>query len=225
MAASRARSSDPPATKSPQGSSRRKTAGKKTKPAARVLSRTQVPAAVKRMVGASGATRFAAAKALMVTAERDPPRVYPHLDTIATLLDGDSKVVRWNAMHILASLAAVDADHRLDAHLDRYFDYIRGPNLITAANAIQGAGRIALARADLVDRIVAELLAVEHSTYDTPECRNVALGHVLTALAGLGAEVCGRAEVAAFIRRQQSNTRPAVAKAATRMAAGSATGA
>jgi len=171
------------------------------------------------MAAPSGADRFAAGKAVMLTAERDPARVYPHFDGVAALLAGEGKIVRWNAMQILAAMAAVDEEHKLDGVLDAYLTFTCGPNLVTAANAIQGAGRIAAARPDLKDRIVSDLLGVENATYGTAECRNVAIGQVLTVLAALGPDVCCRPDVSDFVRRQQSNPRPAVAKQAKRMVA------
>lgn len=187
--------------------------------AVRTLSRAQVPAAVERMAASSGTARFAAGKALAVTATKSPERVYPHWDTIAGLLTGDSKIVRWNALQIIASLARADTQGKLDAHLETYLGFIRGGNLISAANAIQGAGRIADARPDLLDRVVSALLGVEDAAYETPECRNVAIGHALNVLDELGPSVCRRPAVAAFIRRQTTNSRAAVARSAARLAA------
>jgi hypothetical protein len=139
------------------------------KPAVRMLSTAQVPAAVQTMAAPSGPARFAAGKQLAVTAEKDPARVYPHFDALAALLDSDSKVVRWNALQIVARLAPADIEHKVDAQLDTVLAPIHGDNLISAANAIQGAGRIAQARPALLDRILPALLSVEHATYATPD--------------------------------------------------------
>lgn len=174
------------------------------------------------MSAPSGTARFAAGKALCVTAERDPSRVYPYFDAVAALLTSDCKIVCWNAMRILGTLASVDAERKLDAQLDALSAGIRGGSLITAANAIQSLGRVAVARADLLECILPALMKVEHLDYETPECRNVALGKVLDALSGLGANVLRRPEVASFVRRQVRNPRPAVAKKAGRLAAESA---
>lgn len=192
--------------------------------AARVLSRAQVRAAVERMAAPSGTARFAAGKALSVSAEKDPARVYPYFDAIAALLRSDSKVVCWNAMRILAALAAVDTERKVDTLLDGYLAFIRGGKLISAANAIRGAGRIALARPDLLDRIIPAIFGVERAEYETPECRNVAIGQALQAIRPLGASVHSRADVAAFIRRQKSNTRTAVAACAEELTADLAAG-
>ncbi len=194
------------------GSERRK------KAPVRMLAHARVAAAVEAMAAPAGTARFGAGKALAVTAEKDPARVYPHFDTIAALLDGESKVVRWNALQILGALAPVDAERRLDDVLDRYLGFIQCGNLISAANAIQGAARIANARPELRERIIPALLAVEQAAYETVECRNVAIGQVLTALEAGWAQISARADVQAFVIRQRANLRAAVARQAARMA-------
>ena len=190
-----------------------------------MLPRARVPAAVETLAAPSGTARFAAGKALCVTAAKDPARVYPHFDELAALLESDSKIVRWNAIQLVGLLAPADTDRKLDAHLDAYLAFITGGNLISAANTIQGAGQIACSRSDLLDRIIPAILAVERATYETPECRNVAIGQVLDALWEIGPSTCRRTDAAAFIRRQRANTRTAVARRAERMTADLASGA
>lgn len=193
--------------------------GSRKRPAVRMLSPTRVPAAVQAMAVPFGTARFAAGKALALTAARDPRRVYPYFDVVAALLESESKIIRWNAIQIIASLAQADSDRKLDALLDTYLAFIRGGNLISAANAIQGAGRIVRGRPDLLGRIIPAILGVERATYETAECRNVAVGQVLGVLSELWSSVCRRPDVAKFVRRQKTNTRAAVARQAERMAA------
>jgi len=200
---------------SPSRSRKKKPQPKSRKPsAARPLPKTRVPAAVKAMAAPSGTARFAAGKAIAATAAKDPARVYPHFDAIAALLRSDSKIVRWNALQIIALLSSADVEHKLDAVLETYLGFIRSGNLISAANAIGGARRIGCARPDLLDRIIPAILGVEKAAYETSECRNVAIQQALAAFLELGPEVCRRPPVAKFILRQRTNPRPAAAKKA-----------
>jgi hypothetical protein len=64
-----------------------------------------------------------------------------------------------------------------------------------------------------LDRIADEFLRVEGYTYDTPECRNIATGHVLSALMKLDG-IWGKGEVLSFVERQTRNPRPATRKKA-----------
>ena len=187
------------------------------KPAPRVLSTTQVAMAVQRMRAPSGGDRFAAGKELCLTAEKDPSRIYPHFDNIADLLASKSKVVTWNTMRLIALMSTVDTDRKIDALLDQYLAFVRGDNLISAANVINGAGEIARARPDLLDKIIPAILGVSRANYKTPECRNVAIGHALDTFAAIGPAACRRPDVTQFIKRQRKNPRAAVAKRAAEM--------
>lgn len=192
------------------------------RPTARVLRPAQIAAAIERMAAPSGTARFAAGKALCQTAERDPQRVYPHIERLAALLDSESKIIRWVAIRALGLLAAADSQHRLDRYLDTYLRLVTGCELIAAANAIQGAGLIAKARPDLRERVIDTLLSVERARYETPECRNVAIGKVLAVLREFGPAARRRPDVARFIQRQRRNSRAAVARLAERIHAESA---
>jgi hypothetical protein len=181
---------------------------------ARTLSPAQIANAVKRLSAPTGTDRFAAGKSLIATAEKYPIRVYPHVDALAALLGTESKIVRWNVLRILATLARVDASNKIAGILDDYLAFIRGGNMISVANAIVGAGQIARIRPDLLPRILPAILQVETAAYETPECRNVAIAHALDALQALWPVVGQDAAVRAFVERQMANPRPAAARRA-----------
>jgi hypothetical protein len=162
--------------------------------------------------------KLAASKALRDLSARSPGRVYPHFDVFAGLLGHDHSILRWNAILTLAYLAPADHEGRLDHLLDAYLAPMRGPVMITAANTIKGAALIARARPHLAPRIVAALLGVSKASYLTPECRNVAIGHALTAFAQIAPALDDLRPVRAFARRQRGNPRPATAAKAKRLA-------
>ncbi|MFO0974174.1 MAG: hypothetical protein U1A27_12160 [Phycisphaerae bacterium] len=182
--------------------------------APRILPPASVAAAVSEFSAPGGTARFAAGKALAATAQHAPGRVYPHFGAIAAQLDSDSQIVRWEALQILAELAAADVDRRIDRLLGRYLSFIRCGNLVSAANAVKGAAQIASARPDLLRRIVPAILGVERATYKTDECRNVAIQQALRALCELGPRALRLSAVTAFVRRQLRNPRPAVRRVA-----------
>ena len=173
--------------------------------------------------GLRAAVRRDKGKYLRDLSEREAPALYPYLDVLAGLLGHPNSIIQWNAMRTLANLAPADREGKLDCLLDAYLARIRGPVMITAAHAIQGAATIAAAKPHLADRIAAEILGVEKAKYATPECRNVAIGHALEALRKIAPLLADKQLVRAFARRQESNVRPATARKAGRLAA--ATGA
>ncbi len=154
--------------------------------------------------------KFGCLKALRLLSEQQPAVLYSRFEEIVGLLDNGNNILKWGGIIILGNLAAVDSDNRLDALLDRYLQPISGPALITAANTIAGVAKIAAAKPYLVDKVLPALLRVEAANYQTPECRNVALGHVLKALELLFKHIRDRSVVLDFAKRQLGNSRNAV---------------
>lgn len=127
-------------------------------------------------------TRYGSAKVLRLISEQSPVTLYPQLDRFIALLGSDNKLLQWTAILIVANLAGVDLKKKIEKVLAKYFEPIQGSVLITAANVIRSAPKIALAKPELADRIAKELLKVEGAQYQSTECRNVALGHTIKTL-------------------------------------------
>jgi hypothetical protein len=158
--------------------------------------------------------KFDASKAVRLLAERAPELVYPHFGRLQKLLRHENSIIRWNAMLALGSLAPVDTRRRLDRMLAEYLAPICGKHLIDASNTIRGATVIAMAKPHLADKIANSVMAVEHATYATPECRNVAIGHAIKSLSRLYPMVQDKNAVQDFVSRQTKNPRHAVRKKA-----------
>ena len=160
--------------------------------------------------------RLGAAKALRYLSEGEPHLVYPHFGLFAGMLHDQNSILRWNATLILGNLASVDGERRLDGMLDEYLAPIAGPHLIDAGNTIHGATAIGAAKPYLADRIVARILEVERALFDTPECRNVAIGQAIDAVGCLYPLIANQRAAYQFVSRQCHNSRPAVRKRAER---------
>ncbi len=160
--------------------------------------------------------RYGCAKVLMIVSEKRPSALYPRFDFLAGLLESESKILQWNATWILANLAAVDTRNKFEQVFDKYFAPIPGPVMITGANVIGAAARIARVKPSLSNRITAELLKVESAEYQTPECRNIALGHAIKSFDQFFDLIEDKEPVIRLIRKQLENTRPATRKKAER---------
>lgn len=154
--------------------------------------------------------KYGCLKVLRLLSQTQPAVLYPYFDQIAGFLKSDNNILRWGAIIIVGNLSAVDAKKKIDALLDEYLQPISGPVLITAANTISGAGNVAQAKPHLADRIVHALLRVEKAKYQTPECRNVALGHVLKSVDLFFEHVRDPQLVIEFAKRLLRNRRNAV---------------
>jgi len=158
--------------------------------------------------------KYGCAKALRLISEQRPDRLYSHFDFFVRLLDHESKILQWDATFVLSHLARVDTDDKLTAMFAKYFSAIPGPVMITAANVIQGGARIAQAKPHLADRIAAEVLKVATARYQTPECRNVAIGHAILALGTILPLLRDPTPAVQFVRNQIRNRRPATRRKA-----------
>ncbi len=161
-------------------------------------------------------TRFGCAKTLQLLSEQHPDVLYPYFEKFVGLLDSRNKIFQWEAARVLSNLARVDTQNKFEATFEKYFSPVRGPVMITAANVIRGGAGIARAKPQLADRVAQAILGVGRAHYATAECRNVAIGHALTALTEFFDLVRDPAPVLRFARRQLDNPRPATRKKALR---------
>lgn len=160
--------------------------------------------------------RYGCDKVLRLLSERQPQILYPLLERFVDQMHGRNTFLKWGAIQIVANLAAVDAGGRIEAALDDYLSPLPGPVLITAANVIQGATRIAMARPELAPRICTALLGVERAQYATPECRNVALGHTIDAFDRILELLPDKKPVTELVQRQLGNPRSGTRRKAER---------
>jgi hypothetical protein len=173
-----------------------------------------VPAVFAGLQADQARIKFGCAKVLRLVSERQPELLYPHFDVFVRLLDHENKILQWEASFVLSHLARVDREDKFPAIFDRYFSPIPGPVMITAANVIGGAARIALARPRWADRIAREVLKVSRARYQTAECRNVAIGHAIHSLAEFFHLLEDKKAGLDFVHRQRRNSRNAVRKKA-----------
>lgn len=160
--------------------------------------------------------KYGCAKVLRVISEEQPDLLYPKFDFFADLLDSDNKIMQWQAIYVLANLPPVDSKGKFEKIFDKYFAPIPGPVMITAANVIGGAAKIALAKPKLTEKITKKLLKVEKAKYQTTECRNVALGHTIRSFDQFFDQIENKQPVIRLVRKQLRNTRNATRKSAER---------
>jgi len=179
------------------------------------------PAQIEECIGGlnnrKAPVRYGCGKVLRILSEQHPEALYPHIDTFIKLLDSENNIMNWEGIHVIGNLARVDRDNKIDKILTRYLKPIEGHVMITAANVIGGAARIAAAKPYLAERIVKALLKVEHAEYATAECRNVALGHALDAFEIFFDNIKNKQPVIDLVTKQLDNSRNSVSKRAEKL--------
>lgn len=174
---------------------------------------------LKKLKSEKPEVRYGTAKQALEMSVKDPAKLYDKLDVFTKLLKGDNRVLKWTATLVIGNLARADDKNRIDHLIPQLRAFVRGKELITAANAIKALGAVAQAKPKYRDAIVKEFLRVERAHYylrgeRSPECRNIALGTAILAMGGFQKDLRGRSDVVAFLVRQTKNTRPATARKA-----------
>ncbi len=160
--------------------------------------------------------KYGSEKILRIISEKKPELLYHRIDFFIKNLDSGNNFFKLGAIHVLANLTGVDSDNKFDEIFDKYFAPIRGPVLMTAANVIAGAAKIASEKPALTAEITNELLKVETAQYQTDECRNIALGKTITSFDHFFNNIENKEPVIKLIKNQLNNTRNATRKKAER---------
>ena len=158
--------------------------------------------------------KYGSLKLLRILSETKPGLIYPEIERLFQLLETENRIFKWGAILSIANLARVDSVRKIEAHLEQCLRLIRAGDMVTAANGIVAAGRIAEVKPHLADRIAQNIFLIEDSTYKTKECRNVLLGHAVDAFDLFFEHLQRPAPVIAFVARQRDNPRNAVRKRA-----------
>ena len=191
-----------------------KLAGKSASPETLAANIIKQPESLHEALEGLGAdkarVKYGCLKVLRIISEKNPAVLYPEFARLVSLLDSENNIFKWGAIQCIGNLAAVDSEGKIDRMLDKYLQPISGHIMITAANVIGGAGKIARAKPLLAGRIARALLRVEKSNYQTEECRNVALGHAVASFDLFFEHLDKPQTVIEFVQRQLRNRRNAV---------------
>jgi hypothetical protein len=166
------------------------------------------------------AVRYGCAKVLMDLSEAYPEKLYPYWNKFTILLDSKYRILTWNAMAIIANLAKVDKQDKLNTVFDKYYSFLNNDYMVSVANVVGNSAKIALAKPKLIPRITAELLNVENvsvTPHLTEECKLVIAEKAVVTF-GLFFDKIKENEkkkVLSFVERQLSSPRKTLrAKAA-----------
>jgi len=158
--------------------------------------------------------KYGSNKVLMIISEKNPSVLYPKLDFFINQLDSENNFLKWGAIDIIANLCQVDSVHRFENAFNKYFSPIRQHRMITAANTIKAATKIATNKHHLTEKISEEILKVEEADYETSECNNIVIGQAIKTLNELFPLLKSKKPVFEFVQRQLKNKRPATRKKA-----------
>ncbi len=166
--------------------------------------------------------KYAATKQAIKLSAKNPQTIYPDLEFFVKLLDSENNIFVWTAIKVIGNLSAVDTKNQIDKSIPKLFKLFHSERMITSANAIIVLMQIAQNKPKYKAKIIKELLKIEKNVYMnkgeiSPECRNIAIGHFLNCIKLLTPKEIKKYKLIDFIKRQTSNTRPSVAKRASKL--------
>jgi hypothetical protein len=156
--------------------------------------------------------KYTCAKQAIAISQTYPEDLYPDFNFFTRLLESDNNILKWTAIKVIGNLSKVDNKKKVDKILPSFMALLSDKSMITAANTIGALSEIALNKPAHAEEIITALLKVEKTQYYnkgeiSPECCNVAIGHVIKSFKKLGKNVYYRKDVQAFLKRQTKNTR------------------
>ena len=173
-------------------------------------ARSQVVAGI---VAKDDTYRYNCFQVLLRVLEIRPAVLYPEWDRFFDLLSSRNAFHRSIGLQLIAGLAPVDAENRLDAALDRYLALLDDDKVMVARHMVQNAGQIVAAKPYLREQIVGHLLEVD-STHHAPGRKELIKGDVIE-VAGQFVDESGQAErIVVFVRQQLGSESPRTRKVA-----------
>ena len=161
--------------------------------------------------------KYTSTKKAIVISKENPGELYLDFDFFIELLNSENQIIKWTAIQVIGNLSKVDKKKKVDKLLPRLIGFLNCGKMITANNTILALSEIALNKPEHQEMIFKEFIKVEHYNYDTLECRNVALGKVVSVLGKFKDEIKDRKDILEFLEKQTNNTRASVKKRAIKL--------
>ena len=178
-----------------------------------------LPTILMGISSSKAAIRYGCAKGVMALSEEQPNTLYQYMDFFIDLLDSKYRILTWNAMAIIANLTTVDTENKFDAIFNKYFDFVNDEYMVTVANVVGHAGKIAIAKPYLSDNIANELLKVETialTPHLTEECKRVIAERAIKSFTMFVDQIEHIEKVIAFVERHRLSARSTLQKEAAK---------
>lgn len=176
-----------------------------------------LPEIINGVYSPKASLRYGCAKVLMDLSETHPEKMYPFIDSVIELLDSKYRILTWNAMAIIANLAKVDKDNKIDSIFEKYYSFLNDEYMVTVANVVGNSAKIASAKPYMIKKITDELLKVENislTPHLTEECRRVIIEKAVRFFSSFFDKIEQREKVVSFAKRQVNSPRRTLSKTA-----------
>lgn len=141
-----------------------------------------LPAVVDGIYTEKPRVNYTCVKGLRIVSRTHPRLLYAYFNTLVDLMRTSTLLIQNEIVFILANLARVDTQDKIDYFLDTYFEPLEGPHLLTAMSVVKGSLRLIAAKPKLRSRIAGELMRVRTGKYENEACRPIIYKEVLDTL-------------------------------------------
>lgn len=179
-----------------------------------------VPELLRGTNSSKATVRYGCGKVLMDLSEKHPDMLYPYMDSFIELLDNEHRILKWNAMAIIANLTKVDIDLRFDANFCKYYGFLSNEYMVTVANVVKNSAKIAIEKPHLTEKIINELLKVQNlklTPHLTEECKLVITELALKTFNIVFDQIEAKDKVLAFAQKHINSSRVALREEAQKI--------
>ena len=163
------------------------------------------------------AAKYMAEKIVRYISEDRPQLLYPCFDRLFALLDSDNAFIRLGVILSVPNLLELDSqtERKWENCAGRYLRLLDTDDIAVFGNVVQSIPRILKAYPEAADTVLPRLLETDsHNFYRkqelSPECRNVAVGHVIDCFSVLLCLPGYQEKMIAFAERNRDNERKQV---------------
>ncbi len=138
-----------------------------------------------------------------------PEALYEHFGYWGKMIYNNNNILKWTAIDIIGYISVIDKKNKTEKVINSLFNFLHGGQLITCNHAIFSLGLIAKNKPANQRRIIKEMLAISKDTFETKECKEIAIGKVIESLKNFAEEIKSNKEVMKFILLAQRSGRNA----------------
>jgi hypothetical protein len=180
---------------------------------------TLVPILLEGVTSTKATVRYTCARVLVDLSGIYPENLYNYINQFIELLKSNYRIIKWNAVAIIANLASVDKNNVLDDNFDKYFGLLNDGYMVTVANLVTYSSKIGLTKPYLANAIAHELLKVENITLTpnlTEECKRVIAEQTINSFDLMFSlfDEKTKAEVLSFVNNQLESPRASLKRRA-----------
>lgn len=167
------------------------------------------------------AVKYQAEKVLRKISEENEALLLPHADRIIGLLKRENSFIKWGTLLTLSNLLAAGGKSLWERMRPSFLPSFQSNQIAEFGNAVSCLAKIVRVCPEEERTVIPILLAIDGHTFlrhgeVSPECLNVAKGHIIDCFAALYPESGYQEEMAAFAQQCLSNDRKQVREKARR---------